>query len=584
MKRFNPEKELNKVQYGDRNKLIGIIVFLLVIIAIGSTYALYQVRHTQKLVFNTVAEFKKRDVYLSVLVDGEYQNDFPTQEEGMLYGGYECDGSATINFDTDKWQVALYAKHPDKCTIKFGHKYVDESGANYPELYQGMIPVYFENEKIYVADVTSKWYNYDEHEWANAVLIDNTNETIKSKFYDDNGNLLGGHEVSEEDILQMYVWIPRYKYQLFNTVPKATSTEQMVNIKFENGIESTGNITCTYINNNDGTIEEKCVDRESNPVENGDWYTHPAFTFKGTFEESGTELKGIWVGKFEPSEKDKGTSGLINSKDEAIKDITILPNKISIVNRKLDLMFNATRNISSIGNIYNLSQNEVDTHIIKNIEWGAVAFLHNSIYGVYTDENTCDIKNCDMWMNNIAHGSAWNTADGTVTGCGGGVSIGALYNMNSCEIGKTWEKEGVKASTTNNIYGIYDMSGGMWDHVMGIMINTDGIPMFDGMEFDNIAEKYYDIYAYDESSRTTIERAHLGDATKEVQKIYGSYGGAGWFKDQMYAPYKGNYWLLRGGPINDGSGAGIFAQWAYNETSNPRNSFRVVLTAQDGED
>ena len=69
----------------------------------------------------------------------------------------------------------------------------------------------------------------------------------------------------------MYVWIPRYKYQLFN-VEGAQTTAQMINIEFENNSTS-----------------------KSSGTQNSQWLTHPAFTF------GDTELNGIWVGKFESS-------------------------------------------------------------------------------------------------------------------------------------------------------------------------------------------------------------------------------------------------------------------------------------------
>ena len=56
-------------------------------------------------------------------------------------------------------------------------------------------------------------------------------------------------------------------------------------------------------NANNGTNVEKAIDiqfekvgtEKSNGTKNGEWLTHPAFTF------GNTELPGIWVGKFETS-------------------------------------------------------------------------------------------------------------------------------------------------------------------------------------------------------------------------------------------------------------------------------------------
>ncbi len=584
MRRFNPEKELTKVQYGERNKLIGIIVFLLVIIAVGSTYALYQVRHTQKLVFNTVGEFKKRDIYLSVLVDGEYQNDFPNKSDDMLYGGYECDGSAKINFDRDNWQVALYASHPDKCTIKFGHKYVDESGANYPELYQGMIPVYFENGKIYVADITSEWYNYDDNKWANAVLIDYQNK--KDKFYDDNGNLLGGHEVSEEDILQMYVWVPRYKYQLWN-VNNESKPKQIINIAFETGTANTGDITCTYTDMKDGTVKEDCINKNTQaPVQNNEWYTHPAFTF------GDTELKGFWVGKFEPSDPDD----VNGRKWYVINEITILPDKTSMVHKSISTAFFAEQKLNDAGNKYNLKTEEVDTHVIKNSEWGAVTYLTQSVYGIYKAENTCNIvgmtkEDCEVWINNTAQGAGTENVTyaygGTHTGCvGDSVSAEVIWNdddgsVAKCKEGNRWNEKGVNASTTGNMYGIYDMSGGAVEDVMGVTVNEkDGGLYLDNSGFttNTLPEsKYYDMYTFSED-RLTHARGHLGDATREMLATFEDING-GWDSGTIAFPYGIYPWFIRGGFYNSTSRAGLLASGHYNGSTSSGYNFRSVLSA-----
>ncbi len=122
MKRFNPEKELRKIEKSNRNKIIVGICSLLLIIAIGSTYALYQVRHTNKLVFNTVDEFIKKDITVSVLIDNESKPEFPAKEDGYLYSGYECENDGVITFDDDNWKFTLENNKPDKCVIKFTSK------------------------------------------------------------------------------------------------------------------------------------------------------------------------------------------------------------------------------------------------------------------------------------------------------------------------------------------------------------------------------------------------------------------------------------------------------------------------------
>ena len=43
MRRFNPDRELYKIKYGKRDKIALSIILLLVIVSIGSTFALYQI-------------------------------------------------------------------------------------------------------------------------------------------------------------------------------------------------------------------------------------------------------------------------------------------------------------------------------------------------------------------------------------------------------------------------------------------------------------------------------------------------------------------------------------------------------------
>ena len=281
--------------------------------------------------------------------------------------------------------------------------YKDSSGASEPELYSGLIPVtYNDTNEIVIADLYSNWYDYDAHEWANAILIDQNNTTTKNKYLNTDGTYKSGTVVEETDILQMYVWVPRYKYQLFN-VEGADTEAQMINIQFESNTTS-----------------------KSNGTQNGEWLTHPAFTF-GT-----TELNGIWIGKFESSND--------------ISDIKIIPNVSSLRNQTVGNMFNASRAIETNAK-YGLSASEVDTHMMKNMEWGAVAYLTNSKYGRYEASGSCISSGCEVLINNN---------NSYTTGCAGD-SVSASSNS-SCNAWNT--STGVNASTTGNIYGIYDMSGG----------------------------------------------------------------------------------------------------------------------------
>lgn len=88
--------------------------------------------------------------------------------------------------------------------------------------------------------------------------------------------------------------------------------------------------------------------------------------------------------------------------------------------------------IANIAHIIN-NKNNVDTHMTKNVEWGAVTYLAHSKYGL-NGEGICI-----------------NTNSSFKTGIGNDGS--SSYNT---DVGKN-------SSITKNVYGIYDMSGGAWN-------------------------------------------------------------------------------------------------------------------------
>ena len=76
---------------------------------------------------------------------------------------------------------------------------IDNSGANIPELYQGLYPVKYDESGnvIFTNKNDSNWYNYTEGKWANAVTLDKEGQMNPSLATIDN-------------ITGYYVWIPRY--------------------------------------------------------------------------------------------------------------------------------------------------------------------------------------------------------------------------------------------------------------------------------------------------------------------------------------------------------------------------------------
>ncbi len=550
MFKFNPEKELKKIQHGNRNKYIAIAFVLLVAAAIGYSHAFYQVRYSRRIIYTRVKLNRTRtqDIVVNTKLNGGSISSFPVNDGNHWYTSSSCNNGGSIRFDENLWEA--FATGPGvnidgttsttTCTVNF----MGMNKPNAPVLYTGLVPITIEENsddptqpiiKV-VSSSSSTWYNYDEHKWANAILVSSANY---SKY---NGKT--GTQVAMDDILQMYVWIPRYKYRLWNA-EGGTSDPQNINIVFESGTPT-----------------------KSNGTKNGEWLTHPAFTF-GT-----TELRGFWVGKFVSS--------------GAVDAITIKPNIKSLGKKTLSAAFTAARNIDlTYASNFNLNSSQIDTHIIKNMEWGAVAYLTNSIYGRYNKDHTCIDSGCEVWINPTCSAAATTdgtTTDGyTITGCAGKTATAAAqYSKTKCTSGYTWSEGGVHASTTDNMTGIYDMSGGVWEYVMANGQSSAGAYQKGSAgtfsPVDPPEAKYYDNYAYT-STYTDSSNGHLGDATKEVFTTLSSSSGR-WYTDYSRFSYKTTPWMTRGGLYTSQTKAGIFASYEANGGSYARRGFRVVLTAQ----
>ena len=445
----------------------------------------------------------------------------------------------------------------------------DTSGANEPVLSDNMIPVYYDecDEVWKKADSTNesstyRWYNYNEKIWANSVTVSSTNRSTYL-------NANPGTTIPMDDILTMQVWIPRYKYKVwnYNADGKIASEPQEIEITFENGTATTGEISCSdSISGTDGAASETCKLKETDKACtdstcNGKTYTHPAFTF-GT-----QEVKGIWVGKFE-------TTGTIS-------DITIKPDLSSVRGQNVSTFESNIMAMNDSGNKYGFATT-TDTHMMKNQEWGAVAYLSHSKYGINSEVY---INNSSSYYTGRSGGStsASFTAEGT-------------YKYN--EIG-TAGADGPSASTTGNIYGIYDMSGGSDEYVMGNIVSNDGTTMMSGYtnEIDVVAHsgytgilyedgtyqnytglaypenKYIDKYSFGTGYTQRI-RSKLGDALKEVYNTE-NYG---WYSDYSILAASSYPWIIRGGYFDFGSNAGVFDSVNDFGSASPDFSSRLVIT------
>jgi len=369
-----------------------------------------------------------------------------------------------------------------------------------PVIKGDLIPVTILNDgTVKRADTTTEWYNYSNKEWANAVILMDKTQTYNA-----------GDIIPESNIESYFVWIPRYKYKIFDegTYTGLTETqegkEQAIEIVFEdkNKTPSTG------------TTKDS-------------WLTHPAFT--------SFDVNGIWVGKFELGYKDATSTetAQISSNDSA--KVIVKPNVYSWRSNTLRNFFEA---------MYEY-QRTLDSHMMKNTEWGAVAYLAHSKYGI----------NQEIGINNYS---------GYKTGCG---DVAGSTTSTTCNPYTT--ANGLLASTTGNITGVYDMSGGAYEYVAGYRANIYGTS---GFNTDNIAiynAKYFDIY-----DGTAYNYRILGDATGEMGPFASNKGS--WYKDNAYFVFSTYPWFERGGNYSNSLNAGIFS-FSRGDGSARSYSSRLVL-------
>ena len=261
------------------------------------------------------------------------------------------------------------------------------------------------------------------------------------------GNLSNGSIVNIDDVNAFYVWIPRFKYMLWNGmgdigIDSYNAYEKGINISFENDKNTSGVITCT--NNECFSDVNKTINLSNN--DNGKYYTHPAFT------KANDELTGFWVGKYEISSSNNtcNDDNLNNCISDSF-DIQIKDNNSVWRNNSLSNYYKA---INKLGENY---------HIIKNTEWGAITYLMYSNYGI------CAGNQCNKITPNKTYISGKELND----------------------------------STTGNIYGVFDMTGGASEYTMGVIDNINIL-----VKDIPISNDDYNLY--------TASSYILGDATKEL--------------------------------------------------------------------
>ena len=378
--------------------------------------------------------------------------------------------------------------------------------------------------------------NYSE----NIDNITNKNELLLQYTFDD--NIPNDTKINMEMINTMWVWIPRYSYTIGSVDGIGYYGIQGDYLSVNPTQDLPGEINVKFISKN---IKEKGSGNYKISEGIRGWYTPDAFTF------GDEELSGIWVGKFETSSSNPSASnggGNTTSLDAMIK-----PNVTSWRNIDVSNAFNVSLKMNDNDNKYGFNSN-TDTHMMKNSEWSVVVYLAQSKYGKLGNTNYSEL-NKEVYE---------NKSDAFITGC----SSGSPSNTNtdySCKYTYDIDINGTGASTTGNIYGVYDLVGSAWEYVMG---NFNGLIANSG--FDNLPEtKYFDKYTNNDISKACNNGICISHSLLET---------SGWYNDGMENVITNeNPWLIRGGGYNS-SNSGLYYFIGNPGNGHTNRSFRLAIS------
>ena len=537
-----------------------------------------------------------------------------TGENGILTKAQEAkrrteEAAANEQADLDRIE--------DYITENTNGNFVKTKGVNSPQLVSGMTKIMFnlpegENQGTVIKEGeagfdNNNWYDYKEQKWANAVTEDGS----------------------------MWVWIPRYAYKINNT-------DKSIDIKFLVG-------TTDNYYDDDGNLQK--AERATSATETIDtasdyYYVHPAFTNESSINYANggwdKELTGIWVAKFEAGyasgnnnaevkastvnysqasayvpKVETGTSdmtttarnwldgeyGVLSGNTYTWKDGTPMSIKYptfqgvtySMNYININDAFNISRALTEEGNIYGFNSSSSDSHLMKNSEWGAVAYLGHSEYGLNKQE---------VYLNNINLNNTTKSVyavTGVTTGTTGASSkTTTIENIKSISGNSAnsdgvylWnQKEGQKASSTGNMYGIFDLSGGTWERTAGYVANGNsnlkayGASLaYDGNTLKTTSTKYATVYPHNEGTSGDIDTESknnyavntkiFGDAIRETSTS--GTGTSSWNADYSYFPALYYPFTDRGGNSWYTSGAGLFAFSRADGSSGYDHGFRPVV-------
>ena len=301
-------------------------------------------------------------------------------------------------------------------------------GVNRPQLATGMTRIMFNDPTDSKSGTVIKdgengwtqndWYDYTESakKWANVMTKDGS----------------------------MWVWIPRYAYKI--------NADKSMDIKFLVGTSN------KWYNPETKQVEDLPTDYKIHPCfQNGSKTGYKNGEWKD-------EIRGIWVAKFEagfPDDKSAPKTSSITDMENSYYPVfqgqKYVYNYINISFRYL-----LAKSLNENNNPYGLTSN-TDSHLMKNSEWGATAYLSYSKYGKTGGTYNTDKE---VYINNVTLKGVINSVRGTgvyaVTGYAGSSKSAGTNAITDNKLKETvkgtlesyawYTKKGTEASTTGNIY------------------------------------------------------------------------------------------------------------------------------------
>jgi len=437
------------------------------------------------------------------------QNSFITKLEEII-GGTGSGGSGGS------------AENPTPVVVgKTDGSYSEEKEVNTPKVdeTQGMKLITFNEEtKTWEEDTTKSDYDYKE----GTGTADNTESRWANA------------KVTKDGIDSYVVWLPRYAYKITYYTDANKTTVSTTNTKY-------GDIDVKFIKGTgteaaDGTI---CKYADDSTLTADDYIIHPAFTSNANLGGGFGELSGLWIGKYEASRSD--ATATVAGSSTTLK---VVPSVAS------------WRNII-IGDMYTYAKaynTKLKSHMLKNSEWGAVAYLTHSKYG--RNGNEIAVNECENIITGAGLGQGESNIDNSTY----------TYDETTFETTYSYTSEqGKKASTTGNVYGIYDISGGAWEYTASYYNGSNYLS--DGSSFaikNGTSNEWSTVYKGTSTSSDYIK----GDATYET---------SGWNSDCAVPVNAANPFFSRGGYCYKERGAGSFDFDNYFGNLNGFAGFRVCL-------